>query len=253
MNTQTINQLIQINKEFYEKVGESFDSTRQTAWLGWEKMLDFFKEIRAKKEVDTLEILDVACGNGRFLGYITEQLTFKQLRYTGLDSDENLLKKGAERYQNIPGVQAEFEKADIVKMVMEHQQLAKNSTVDLVTAFGFMHHVPSFELRLQLVNSIKETLTDKGLACVSFWRVGTSHPLMKRAVAPPPEIDQADLEVNDVFLDWQRGPTPAVRYAHLAGSEEITKLFEQSSVTIRHRYTSDSSKGVENEYVIFSR
>ena len=45
-----------------------------------------------------------------------------------------------------------------------------NKFADLTVAFGFMHHVPLPEWRLQLLNNMISATVPGGFVCVSFWR-----------------------------------------------------------------------------------
>lgn len=70
MNTQTIQRLNAINREFYQITAHEFDQTRGTAWPGWERLLPYLRP--------PLTVLDVGCGNGRFGLFLHEKAASPQ-------------------------------------------------------------------------------------------------------------------------------------------------------------------------------
>ena len=52
---------------------------------------------------------------------------------------------------------------------------------DISVSFGFMHHVPLPEWRVQLLNSLIEATKSGGFVCVSFWEFLADEGLAAKA------------------------------------------------------------------------
>ena len=70
MHKEKIDKIIRVNKEFYDKVGPDFDKTRKSAWKGWGRVAEIIEgEFGETNSLERpISVLDVACGNGRFIG-----------------------------------------------------------------------------------------------------------------------------------------------------------------------------------------
>ena len=66
MKEKTINKLLQVNNEFYNKNSINFNRTRKLHWRGWEN-LNFDIILKNKKE-----LLDIGCGNGRLIKFLLD-------------------------------------------------------------------------------------------------------------------------------------------------------------------------------------
>ena len=86
MNKQTLNKLLKMNNKFYSDISDDFSITRKYAWRGWEEVASFIK----RNYTGNVQIVDLGCGNGRFLEFLNENLdaTFS---YIGFDNNERLL------------------------------------------------------------------------------------------------------------------------------------------------------------------
>ena len=81
-------QILELNKKFYQSVAYSFSETRQTPWKGWGKVVEIINDVLKNEKI---KILDLGCGNGRFLEYIKK--SFSNYEYVGMDENEDLLKE----------------------------------------------------------------------------------------------------------------------------------------------------------------
>jgi SAM-dependent methyltransferase len=215
-------------------------------WLKTQKQLGLIQTEASK----IVQILDLGCGNGRFYAYLNRRFS-KPFQYIGLDNNEYLIERAAERY---PYNNAQF----MVENMGNADHLFKQK-FDLVVVFGVMHHIPGNETRIKLLRKCKDLLAKNGYLVFTTWqflnipRVATSvvkeNTDFGRQVYRDLNLDPAELQTNDYILDWQRGIT-AYRYCHYYTEEEVRDLSQSVGLNILHTYEADGIEGELNKYYI---
>lgn len=134
------------------------------------------------------------------------------------------------------------------------------SPCDLVVCFGFMHHIPLFEARALLLETLVNTLSPGGVLCVSCWKflddprlACKADEVRMRACRQPSlqEVCQGFGE-GDSLLGWQEN-TQAFRYCHHCSDTEIERLIERvkPKAKLVGRFRAEGRSGSLNEYLIF--
>lgn len=249
MESKTITELNKINKDFYKTVFNDFDNSRNYFWAGWEKLLPFIKAINKP----VLKVLDVGCGNGRFGEFLIKNSL--KVEYTGLDNSAELLESAKTRLTTSPENTNSFHFHELDIVNDPDISILKDEQYDLVVSFGVFHHIPSFELRLQVVKKLQSILSEEGILAISLWQFTKSENLMNRAV-PKSELnthvnDPSQLESGDYLLDWKRGEM-AVRYCHEVDEVEMKKLFDNANSREVHSYHADGKNGDLNLYGVLT-
>ncbi len=231
-------------------MSQSFDQTRRAAWTGWQELIP---DIKAFPK--SLTVLDVGCGNGRFGEFLAEHFSEKKITYFGVDQNEYLLNSA--RVKQWPSnVSPQFTQHDLLELI-RHPNLWQTLSTDtnhgsptLVTLFGVMHHVPSSQLRQQLLTQLSHLLGPGGLLIFSAWQFATDSRYQKRFIAPQKVgLTANQLEANDFFLDWQKGQT-AYRYCHFLNQTEAETLIEQSGYQIVRQFSADGKSQQLNKYFV---
>lgn len=209
MNTATITRLNGLNQDFYAEVAPSFSATRQYAWHSWETFFSLSKVVSQPQ----LKIADVGCGNGRFATWFAQR--HPSFSFYGCDSNEHLL---AEVQQLLP--EAQLEKLDVVTALLEGKfQLP--GPFDLTSLFGVFHHIPSFELRQELLRQLADSTKEGGELWLTAWTPQTVF-LNRQQVAQEKQILLTELEAGDEFLGWKN--SQAVRFVHCLQPQELELL-----------------------------
>lgn len=130
----------------------------------------------------------------------------------------------------------------------------KNQEFQLITSFGFFHHIPSFKLRLKLIKYLLSKLSKNGYLIISFWQFIEYERFKKKVVKDQSELSSLDinlnsLETDDYILDWKRGKN-ALRYCHNVGENEQKELIKQSGAKLILEYFADGKEGNVNKYVV---
>ena len=158
VNRALARQLIELNNRFYRENASSFSATRQAPWAGWEHVA---KEARAVLPAGALDgshrlrVLDLACGNMRLAPFLAQAFPHARIDYIGIDASEDLADHSCDLLKELSNLDAHFITCDVLEPLLgEHPAPPSPDTDrahDLVCCFGFLHHVPSFELRAALV------------------------------------------------------------------------------------------------------
>ena len=235
MDASITKQLIELNRKFYDQFGASFSATRQRLQPGVMKILD---SIQADESV-----LDLGCGNGFFLRTLHDR--GHQAALLGADFSLPLLREA----DSTPGV--EFRAVDLTQLSVISDQLSVTDHWSLITCFATMHHIPSREVRLDILRTVKKLLKPNGKFILSNWQFLNSDKLKAR-VQPWGRVGLSDSDVDegDYLLDWRSGGE-GLRYAHQFSEGELFGLAEQAQMKVEASFLSDGENGKLGLYQIW--
>lgn len=274
MDTKFAQMLCQLNNDFYRDQAVSFSDTRHAKWPGWERCLKAVSSVFLDQSNSV--VLDVACGNLRFEKFLASQLLERHIQVWALDSCDELLPQtcAGTLVEKVNADGADTPDATDVHLqinylhcdVMEAIGSSKAFTygipqADISVSFGFMHHVPLPEWRVQLLNSLIEATKPGGFVCVSFWEfladeglAAKAYKTHERALAelgPVWGFSSADFNDGDFLLGWRNTPG-AYRYCHSFSTSEVDALI----ATVSHRaecvarFRADGRTETLNEYIV---
>ena len=241
MNLSTAQKLIALNRDFYQNFGADFSATRQKLQPGVSRILETLKGDES--------ILDLGCGNGQFARALAER--HHRASYLGLDFSRPLL---ADAERQPEGFLARFIEADLTQLsAFSFQQSAALETEhwSLITCFATLHHIPSKELRLQFLQTVRKLLAPQGRFILSNWQFGNSAKLRERIQRwSRVELSDADVDEGDALLDWRRGGE-GLRYVHQFSERELRELAETCGFRVVESFLSDGESGDLGLYQIW--
>jgi SAM-dependent methyltransferase len=240
MNSTTVQNLLQLNKNFYEKVAENFNLTRHYQWGGWKKLNNTFSKLKFAPKI----ILDLGCGNGRFVEAI-ERLPYSGYSYLGVDNSTYLIEKAEAKYGS-----------DVIRFFCgDIDSTLTNKSADLIVLFGVFHHIPSYSKRLDFLKKLHKSLNPDGRIVITVWNFIELKLFAKRLNSVEISdigIDINELEENDFLLRWSN-TFGAYRYCHFCNKEEMRRLVENAGLEIETMYESDGGNGKTNTYYILKQ
>ena len=236
MKKETAAQLIEINRLFYQKFGAEFSRTRGRIQPGVRKIVE-----RIGRD---LPLLDVGCGNGEFIRQLAEN--GHRAPVLGVDFSLPLLEDAALVPEGFP---ATFHALDITLP----QWSVVSGQFSVITCFATLHHIPSEEIRLNILHKIHERLADNGQFIFSNWQFLNSERLRKRIHNwDVIGMDAADIDEGDYLLDWRSGGT-GYRYAHQYSEEELGALAAKSGFKVIEQFYSDGATGDLGLYQVWAK
>lgn len=285
LDATTIDFLRQVNNDFYARCAPSFSASRNAPWVGWRSCLEAVQDCGAVRLCDgpdvhlygcataqpgairkgaSVRVLDVACGNMRFAAFLREELRGRHIDYFAVDDCAGLVPHLPED----EGFSTCFQNLDIIGELAVGVGLAHAidaESCDLVGCFGFFHHVPSFELRVRLIDALLQKTASGGVVCASFWQFMGDEKFVKKAETwnskakselASAGLDASQLEAGDYFLGWQNEPG-LWRYCHDFEELEIDALVaaacEGSKAREVARFSADGKSGAMNRYVVLQK
>jgi SAM-dependent methyltransferase len=237
METQVRDQLINLNRTFYQTFAQQFSATRQRLQPGVLRVLDSISSQQA--------VLDLGCGNGQ-LGSELKSRGHQGL-YIGLDSNPDFLEIAREKLSEINSVS--FHEKDLTTISWNKELPVKQ--FDVILAFAVLHHIPSAELRQKLVNNIKMLSAPGGRFIHSEWQLLNS-PRLRKRIQPWENVDleSNQVEEGDYLIDWRQGGQ-GLRYVHVFSEKELDALAQNSGFHIMESFRSDGEGGNLGLYQIW--
>lgn len=261
MDTATARALIELDTAFYRAHAESFSATRQAPWQGWRQVAGLLRP--RGTAAGALSVLDLACGNLRFERFLAADLAGCALAFHAVDNCPELVDAPtAESAVNLHTV-------DILgELLSGNDPFAGIPRCDAAVCFGFMHHVPGFELRRAVLDVLLAHTEPGGVVAISFWQFMHDERLACKARAttqahagglpggPGPTVPGgAALEIGDYLLPWQDSEH-ALRYCHHFDDAEIDRLVATLPAGAARevaRFSADGRSGDLNRYLILER
>lgn len=276
--------LCTLNNEFYRAHAASFSATRTSPWNGWHVCATELCALpedtcRATPSGGVLQdsgtrlnaILDLACGNLRFEAFLHEKLAPRAFDFLAVDDCAGLI--DAHHSDARAGEKITFQELDIVDALIENEALEDligcaaagfdaKTCFDASVCFGFMHHLPTQEMRAALLNALIGKTRTGGLVMISFWEFLNNEGLAAKAevthAAALADLhltdgEQAQLDEHDFFLGW-KDTQHSYRYCHSFNGDEIDELLALPSIASRtevvRRFHADGRSDNLNEYLM---
>jgi tRNA (uracil-5-)-methyltransferase TRM9 len=236
MKAEVTRRLLDINREFYQSFGEDFSATRGRIQPGVRSILE--------RLAGSERILDLGCGNGELARQLAKQ--GHHGTYTGLDFSPPLLEDAGKQPGLFP---VDFRQADLSGPDWDKDLPA--GEYERVFAFAALHHIPSEELRLQILCKAARLLDKQGQFIHSEWQFMNSARLRER-IQPwqAAGLIEEELDAGDSLLDWRQGGH-GLRYVHHFNEEELSRLAEATGFRIVETFLSDGQGGNLGLYQIW--
>jgi tRNA (uracil-5-)-methyltransferase TRM9 len=264
MELSTIQRLAALNQRFYAEHAENFADARPRLPVGVQRVL---AGVAAGARV-----LEVGCGDGKVGRALARQGV---AAYVGLDSSEAMLERAA-RYmmkdrfagQTPLGGREQATNGAVEASVLRPAKRASvflpadltspswsgviaGGSFDWILAFAVFHHLPGYDLRAGVLQTLAGHLAPGGRVALSNWQFTRSERLKKRIVAwATAGITEDDVEAGDYLLSWERKGTHGLRYVHVLDDLEARRIAAGVGLQVVETFSADGVTGDLSEYVV---
>ena len=173
MDETTRSALAELNRTFYAGFAGDFARTRRGWPLGFERILPHLRS--------AANVLDVGCGNGRLLSFLTERGWHG--RYLGVDGSAGLL-AAAEQNLEAPALTRRPASALLDLLSPHWAAPLAGFAPDAIACLAVLHHIPGAAHRARLVAECADLLEPGGILIISVWqflstpRLAGTHPAL---------------------------------------------------------------------------
>ena len=228
MDSQIVNQLLDINRKFYSEFARAFSETRSSGQSRLDRIVAYIG--------GDSKALDVGCGNGRLADRLERE--GRHVQYVGVDASPELIAIASAQKSRWHHLVADFRVADIAAPGWGSS--FEPGAFDVAVALAVLHHVPSFDLRCGVLREIHALLKPNARLILTNWHFERNERLRKKIVAwDLVGLDANQLEEGDALMTWERGGK-GYRYCHLVTQAEMKKLAEQSSFGVLEQFYADA-------------
>ncbi len=269
MDTTCARQINELTKAFYRVNASSFADTRTQSWRGWETL---FEKIMPTL-TSSVSVLDVGCGNMRFLSAFRAYLNRVSperswtIDYHGIDCTDELVRTAdGVSVQPLARTSCTYQHLDIIEELISCDEPTSFAAkieapaCDLVVAFGFMHHIPTPALRKTFLAALATRVRQGGYLALSFWRPLADERIEHKAHAATERAREqthieVDLATGDAFLNWQDN-LESFRFCHHFSEQEIDELscvLTETGFDEVDRFFADGKTGCLNRYAIWQK
>jgi len=230
MNHETVEQLLALNRRFYAAFARPFADSRTLSDPALTSILPHIPQ-RAR-------VLDVGCGNGRLACLLDQQRP--GAAYVGIDGVPELVALARQATSQLDAISTTFHVVDVTQ---PEWSVAAGGPFDCVVILAVLHHIPSFDLRQQVVRESARRLAPGGRVLLSTWQFLDSERQRRKIVEwAEVGISEAQLEPGDYLLDWQREGR-GLRYCHLVDGDEVARLAAGSGLAVRESFRAGGKEG----------
>jgi tRNA (uracil-5-)-methyltransferase TRM9 len=247
MNSELIERLNRINREFYSTFAVSFSETRESS-RELQVILPYI--------ADGARVLDIGCGNGRAAKLLARER--RGVTYVGVDASEELIARC--RAQGAMFLVADIAQPDWAlslplpktEGVFEGDRRAGRGVFDCVLMLAVLHHIPGSNVRARILRQARKLLALQGCIVISTWQFMDNERMQKKIVPwSVAGIDESELEPGDALLDWKRGGV-GLRYCHWIGEQKMCALAAQAGLNVVETFRAGGREGNLSLYAVLT-
>ena len=233
MKPETVDFLLNLNREFYDAYAQSFSSTRFSIQPGVQRLLPQLLEAK--------NLMDLGCGNGNLAQALLNSGYHGS--YLGVDNSAKLLQEVRKAIPRAERDRFTFRQVDLASNFELHSD---QPGCYHLACFAVIHHFPVEPYLDRFFSFAERTLTVHGKFFLSTWQVKNNLRLSNR-IQPWAVIglDEQDLSEDVLLLDWRADLSqPArFRYVHHYDSETLTKFGNDVGLVLEDEFYSDGKEG----------
>jgi tRNA (uracil-5-)-methyltransferase TRM9 len=246
MDQEIIGRLLALNRAFYATFAQSFAGSRAVTDPALACILPHIPQ-RAR-------VLDVGCGNGRLALLLDQERP--DAVYVGVDAIPELIEIARAQAHRLASVSAEYCVIDVTRPGWGYSLREPpppwplETLFDCIVILAVLHHIPSLDLRTQVLREAASLLAPDGCLIVSTWQFLDSARMRRKIVGwAEVSIGEESLEPGDYLLDWKREGR-GLRYCHMVDKDEVKHMAAATGLHIRETFRAGGREGDLSLYAV---
>jgi len=208
MKRDVAKKLSETTKNSYDQMAREFSDTRTKFW----EELEFL----AEHATPGMQVIDIGCGNGRFLGVLEP----RQIVYTGVDNSTGLLAEAKRLHPNM-----NFVEGDATALPFLDKEF------DIAFSFATIHHIASKKMRALFVREAARVLKPRSTLILTTWDLRQRKYLAKYLLSFIMHWNPfSRLDAGDIMLTF--GRERRERYVHAFTEKELQELLQKNGFTV---------------------
>ncbi len=226
--------------DLYSTYAQEFSNTRQAPWEGWKRLIKYV-EYPAKPKV-----LDLGCGNGRFLKFLINS-DVDLGEYVGVDNSSELLKM-TDEFMDKVRKNGRLSKFQLLNIDFENLNWGTEikGQFNFIGAFGITHHLKTPASRKKFFETINYLLEKDGYLVVTFWEFLKMERYSNKLTPLNVEGSKNDFEMTF-------GKNGAKRFCHYYNPLEIIELTHNLPLKIVEEFNEDGLENNQNHYIVYKK
>lgn len=216
--------------DLYTTYAKDFSNTRKSSWIGWKNLL--------QENIDFTTVLDLGCGNARFLEFLLNNQIHPK-KYLGVDNSKILLNIASKKFsldKHFTFLDLNLEDSSMTSLITDK--------FSLIVLFGLIHHMHTFEMRVNLFKAISTFLKNQNArAFVTLWQFKKMKNWESKIIEK--------LSNQDYILSF--GNSKARRFVHNTTDEELQELCKLANLKIIKSFESDGKSLNLNKYFLLQK
>ncbi len=228
MKIDRFDYLADLSRQNYDDIAQSFSlSRRKHLWPEMEKAATLVS--------DGDSVLDLGCGDGRFL----RALVGRRIEYLGVDNSGQMIAQAKSAYPA-----ADFLLAEATDL----SNIAAGS-FDVVVSFAMWHHLPGKKNQEKCLREVARVLKPGGRLIMTVWRLSRYRKIRKDVLSSRLKniLYLRFSSWNDFVFPWKgsNGQVGSLRYYHSFSEREIARRFKDSGIGLKKLEISGGNYWIE--------
>lgn len=219
MNKKGKKYLLSIVNNNYENIAQEFDESRKK-----EMKVKVFEIVADLKIKSGDKVLDLGCGNGRFLNVLPQGVS-----YLGVDNSVNLIKLAKQNY------------GDFFKILdLNNINSLDNFDFDYIFSWAVLHHIPGNKLRIKFLNDLYKQMQEGSVFVFSVWKLRQKKNFKFKSLKLIllNILSFRFFDYGDLVFYWKGKKALKdknnLRYYHAFSKNSLLKLVKQSKFNIEN-------------------
>lgn len=211
----------------YNNFSKTFSDSRKN--MKWEELDYFIEKYLLINSKNLKSILDIGCGNGRFLKQIFNYIKIENIDYTWVDLSVWMIEEAKKNFQD---------KNFLVLDMLDLDKI-EGKNFDFIVFIASFHHLNSIEKRIEVLEKTKKLLKDWWIIFMTNWALESNLNKEKYKNSKLKNTENQFWSSDFSIKIWKFD-----RFYHCFSISELNYLFEKMNFNILENREFNNEKNI---------